>query len=195
MGAARSPLSGVFGLRATLLYVALIPFINWSFTWAPQLPIPDTAWWSGVAFNPVTIMTGLALVVRDFAQREIGHRVLFAMAVALALTVVLAGPELALASGVAFAISELVDWALFTFTKYRLSTRIWLSSLLAAPVDSAVFLWLAESIRDGMFTSANLIMSVAGKLVGAFVVAALVARREQRDLAGTVPAHRPPGIG
>jgi uncharacterized PurR-regulated membrane protein YhhQ (DUF165 family) len=122
--------------------------------------------------------------------------VLFAMAVALALTVVLAGPELALASGVAFAISELVDWALFTFTKYRLSTRIWLSSLLAAPVDSVAFLWLAEAIRDGMFTPANVVMSVVGKLVGAFIVAALVARREHRQAAlSSEAAQRPPGIG
>lgn len=167
---------GIFGLKATLLYVALIPFINWSFTWAPMIPLPG-----GLAFNPVTIVTGLVLVVRDFAQREVGHRVLFAMLVALCLTVVLAGPELALASGLAFAISELVDWSLYTFTKYRLSTRIFLSSLIAAPVDSVMFLWLAESIRSGQFTTTNVIMSVVGKLLGAIVVAWIVAQRENRQ--------------
>ena len=107
----------------TLVYVALIPFINWSFTWAPLWEVLP-----GWAFNPVTIVTGLVLVVRDFAQREVGHYVLIAMAIALALTAIAAGPELALASGGAFAIAELVDWALFTFTKYKLSTRVLLSS-------------------------------------------------------------------
>lgn len=172
---AGGPLQALLGVQATLLYVALIPFINWSFTWAPMIPLPG-----GLAFNPVTIVTGLVLVVRDFAQREVGHRVLFAMLVALGLTVWLAGPALALASGLAFAISELIDWALFTFTKYRLSTRIWLSSLLAAPVDSVVFLWLAESIRAGQFTVTNIVLSVVGKLIGAFVIAWLVSRREAR---------------
>jgi len=55
------------------------------------------------------------------------------------------GPELALASGGAFAIAELVDWALFTFTKYRLSTRVLLSSAIAAPLDTTIFLYGAEA--------------------------------------------------
>ena len=172
-GAARSlPL---LGIKWTLVYVALIPFINWSFTWAPMWTLP----W-GWAFNPVTVVTGLVLVVRDFAQREVGHRVLFAMAAALALTVWFAGPELALASGLAFAISELVDWALFTFTRLRLSTRVLLSSALAAPVDSAAFLWLAESIRPGQFTVENVTMSIIGKMVGALVIAWIVRRQEAK---------------
>jgi len=62
----------------------------------------------GWAFNPVTIVTGLVLVVRDFAQREIGHEVLIAMMIALFLTYVTSGGALALASGAAFLISELV---------------------------------------------------------------------------------------
>ncbi len=165
----------------TLLYVLLIPFINWSFTWAPMTgfvngtfqayfpggDIPDAAKW---LFNPVTIVTGLVLVVRDFAQREVGHYVLIAMAIALVLTAFAAGPELALASGGAFAIAELVDWALFTFTKYRLSTRVLLSSAIAAPLDTTIFLYGAEMIRDGMLTGPNVTMSIIGKMLGAVVI-------------------------
>ncbi|VAV90472.1 Putative preQ0 transporter YhhQ [hydrothermal vent metagenome] len=161
----------LFSIKWTLVYVALIPFVNWSFTWAPNIQLFG-AW----AFNPVTIVTGLVLVVRDFAQREVGHKVLLAMLIALALTVVLAGPRLALASGAAFAISELVDWSLFTFTRLRLSTRVFLSSLIAAPIDSVVFL-----LGAGFFTTANAIMSVLGKMVGAVVVALVVRRGEQRQ--------------
>ena len=155
----------------TLLYVLLIPFINWSFTWAPLWEVLP-----GWAFNPVTIVTGLVLVVRDFAQREVGHYVLIAMAIALGLTALAAGPELALASGGAFAIAELVDWALFTFTKYRLSTRVLLSSAIAAPLDTTIFLYGAEAIRDGMLTGPNVTMSIIGKMVGALVIWWIVRR-------------------
>ncbi|MBL4618280.1 MAG: hypothetical protein JKY46_11355, partial [Robiginitomaculum sp.] len=76
----------------------------------------------------------------------------------------------------AFAISELVDWSLFTFTKFRLSTRVFLSSLIAAPIDSAVFL-----LGAGFFTIANLVMSIIGKMVGAIVVALVVRRSENQS--------------
>ncbi|MDQ7018448.1 MAG: hypothetical protein Q9M33_04705 [Robiginitomaculum sp.] len=160
----------------TLIYIAIIPLVNWSFTWAPNFTL--MAGWS---FNPVTVVTGLVLVVRDFAQREIGHRVLFAMAVALVLTIWLAGPQLALASGAAFAIAELVDWAIFTFTKWPLSRRVFISSLIAAPIDSVAFLYGANFLRAGSFTVANVIMSIAGKMVGAVVVSWVVWRAEQRN--------------
>lgn len=159
----------------TLVYIALIPLVNWSFTWAPNWTLI-----AGWAFNPVTMVTGLVLVVRDFAQREIGHRVLLAMLVALALTVWLAGPELALASGAAFAIAELVDWAIFTFTKWPLSRRVFVSSLIAAPIDSVAFLYGANFIRAGSLTLANAVMSVAGKMVGAVIVALVVWRGERK---------------
>jgi uncharacterized PurR-regulated membrane protein YhhQ (DUF165 family) len=158
-----------------LAYVALIPFVNWSFTWAPNWTL-----WGDVAFNPVTVVTGLVLVFRDFAQRQVGHWVLLLMAVALLLSVWLAGPEIALASGAAFAISELVDWALFTFTRFRLSTRVMLSSLIAAPLDSVVFLYGASFVRAGSLSVANAAMSILGKLSGAVVVAAVVRQTEAR---------------
>lgn len=132
-----------------------------------MVEIPGLAKW---AFNPVTVVTGLVLVVRDFAQREIGHEVLIAMMIALGLTFVTSGAELALASGAAFLISELVDYAMFTFTKYKLSTRVLLSSAIAAPIDTTAFLFGASFIRDGQFSAANIIMSIGGKMAGAFVV-------------------------
>jgi len=167
-----------FGLPVmTLVYVALIPFINWTFTWAPMWEVLP-----GWAFNPVTIITGLVLVVRDFAQREIGHWVLLAMAIALVLTAFAAGPELALASGGAFAIAEMVDWALFTFTKYKLSTRILLSSAIAAPLDTTLFLYGAEMIRPDQLTLPNVTMSIIGKMVGALIIWWIVRSRMERNL-------------
>ncbi|MDB2437103.1 VUT family protein [Hellea sp.] len=164
--------------KYTLLYIMLIPFINWSFTWAPMIELPGLAAW---AFNPVTIVTGIVLVVRDFAQREIGHEVLIAMGLALFLTYVTSGGALALASGVAFLISELVDYAIFTFTKYKLSTRVLLSSAIAAPIDTTAFLYGASYIRDAQFTVPNVVMSVGGKMFGALILWWLIRQRMERD--------------
>lgn len=175
-------------VKYTLVYILLIPFINWSFTWAPMWEVLP-----GWAFNPVTIVTGLVLVVRDFAQREVGHEVLIAMLIALALTALFAGKELALASGLAFLISEMVDWAMFTFTRLRLSTRVLLSSALAAPLDTTLFLYGAEKLREAQMaeglaqvmapqlTLPNTVMSIAGKMLGALFIWWLLKQRERRD--------------
>ena len=171
------PTTSMRYFKYTLLYILLIPFINWSFTWAPMVQLPGLAAW---AFNPVTIVTGLILVVRDFAQREIGHEVLIAMALALFLTYVTSGGALALASGAAFLISELVDYAMFTFTKYKLSSRVLLSSAIAAPIDTTAFLYGASFIRDAQFTVPNVVMSVGGKMFGAIIIWWLIRRRMER---------------
>ena len=105
-----------------------------------------------------------------------------AMAIALLLTAFAAGPELALASGGAFAVSELIDWALFTFSKYKLSARVLLSSALAAPIDTTLFLYGASMIREGQFTLPNIAMSIAGKMLGAIVIWWFIRRRENNNI-------------
>ena len=64
------PKLSLYHVKYTLIYIILIPLINWSFTWAPMVQLPWVPDW---AFNPVTIVTGLVLVEIDFSQREIGH--------------------------------------------------------------------------------------------------------------------------
>ena len=165
-------------VKYTLIYIILIPLINWSFTWAPMVQLPWVLDW---AFNPVTIVTGLVLVARDFSQREIGHEVLIAMSLALFLTFVTSGGALAVASGVAFLISELIDYALFTLTSYKLSTRVLLSSSLAAPVDTVAFLYGASFIRDAQLTIPNISMSIIGKMFGAIIIWALIKNRLEKN--------------
>ncbi|NNE58350.1 MAG: hypothetical protein HKN36_09600 [Hellea sp.] len=158
--------------KYTLIYILLIPFVNWTFSLDFKVELfPE---W---AFNPITIITGLILVVRDFAQREIGHEVLIAMLIALVLTAYFAGPELALASGTAFIIAELIDWALFSFTKLRLATRVLLSSALAAPLDTTIFLYLANDMIPGSFSLPNVSMSIIGKMFGAIVIWYIIDRK------------------
>ncbi len=107
---------------------------NYSFAILP-------VWQFGDAMVPTaTFVVGITFVVRDFAQRSAGHWVLVAMAMALAVSYLLADPFVAVASALAFAISELADWAVYSFTKKPFHSRVLLSSVLSAPIDSAVFL-------------------------------------------------------
>jgi hypothetical protein len=183
------------GRAWALVYVALIPFLNWTFG-RPEIPKFDLSPWFGgiggpgaqIFFNPLTIATGMVFVVRDFVQREMGHKVLVLMALAIAWSFYYSWPVIALASAIAFAISESADWLIYTFTKYRLSTRILISSAVAAPIDTTVFLYGADLAQQmahtappgSQFNLANWIFFILGKMIGAVVVAWMIRRREDR---------------
>jgi hypothetical protein len=166
------------GLRATALYVGLMPVINWAFAGIDTIPIPADL--GGGEWHPFTIITGLVLVVRDFARRELKHWVFGAMAVGLVLSTLTAWPVIVVASGVAFLISETADWAVYTFANRPLSQRIMISSLVSAPIDQVVFIWLASQVVDGIFAWGTIVTGVISKLIGAWVVSRIVAAREQR---------------
>lgn len=175
-------------------YVVMIPALNWSFGKGALIDIDLSAYLGFlpngevVAFQPLTIVTGLVFVVRDFVQREMGHRVLVLMALAIGWSFFYAWPVIAIASAIAFGISETVDWLIFTFTKYRLSTRILLSSAIAAPVDTTVFLYgadLAQQMELGtpagtLLNVPNWIFFIIGKMVGAVIVSWMIRQREIR---------------
>lgn len=168
------------GYRWAALYVGLMPFINWSFGAVPTAAIPE--WLGGGAFQPLAIVTGLVLVVRDFAQRELKHWVLGAMIVGLVLSSLTSWIVVVFASGAAFLISETVDWAVYTFSKRPLSQRIMLSSTLSAPLDQMVFIWLASQIpgQEGIFAWGTILTGILSKLLGAWVVSRIIARQERR---------------
>jgi queuosine precursor transporter len=166
------------GRRWSALYVGLMPFINWSFAAVPTAAIPD--WLGGGLFQPLAIVTGLVLVVRDFAQRELRHWIWAAMIVGLLLSTLTSWVGVVIASGCAFLISETVDWAVYTFSNKPLSQRIMLSSLASAPLDQVVFIGLAALVVPGIFAWGTILTGIASKLLGAWIVARLVAAREQR---------------
>src|SRR5262249_31587876 len=104
------------------IYVALIPFLNWTFGKFSGFDVTNElgrifGTSTKIMINPLTIATGMVFVVRDFVQREMGHRVLILMALAVAWSFYYSWPVIALASGIAFAISETADWVIYTFTK------------------------------------------------------------------------------
>ncbi|MBL6942515.1 MAG: VUT family protein [Rhodospirillales bacterium] len=155
--------------KFTALYIALIVAVNYAFSVVPLVELPDGTMWP-----PVALAVGFIFVVRDFAQREIGHKVLLAMLVGVVISYFMADPFVATASAAAFLVSELVDWAVYSFTKRPLSQRILFSSLLGAPVDSAVFLGIL-----GLLSPAGVVAMSVSKLLGAFLVWWMIRRREQ----------------
>lgn len=166
------------GRRWTALYVGLMPFINWSFAAVPTTPIPD--WLGGGQFQPLAIVTGLVLVVRDFAQRELKHWIWGAMIVGLLLSTLTSWITVVVASGLAFLISETVDWAVYTFSQRPLSQRIMISSLASAPLDQIVFIGLASLVVPGIFAWGTILTGIVSKLLGAWIVSRIVAAQERR---------------
>ncbi len=121
----------------------------------------------------MSLVVGFIFVVRDFAQRRVGHHILWAMLVGCVLSWYFATPTLALASAIAFALGELTDWAVFTFTGKPFAQRILYSSLIGVPIDTLVFLTLID-----MATPISVFCMILSKLVGVFVVYLLIKRRD-----------------
>ncbi len=152
---------------SVLAYVAFIVLVNWLFV-PDQLIEGVTQWstnsWMGTLYL-ANVIVGFVFVLRDYAQREIGHKVLIATLLAGIPVWYFAGPGLAFASMVAFALSEMTDWAVYSFTKRPLQSRILLSSMIAVPVDTLVFQQLA-----GYLTPAAFVTEVLSKAVGVAIV-------------------------
>jgi uncharacterized PurR-regulated membrane protein YhhQ (DUF165 family) len=92
-----------------------------------------------------TFTAGLVLAARDAVRETAGlWASLACIAIGVALSAVMAGPALALASGVAFAVSELADTAVYEPLRKQSRTRAlaW-SNAVGSVVDSLLFLTLA----------------------------------------------------
>ena len=99
---------------------------------------------SGVLF------VGLALTLRDLAQDRLGRRPILLAIVAGAALSALLSPALALASGAAFLVSELADFAVYTPLRERghQVAGVLASNAVGSAIDSALFLWLAFGSLD-----------------------------------------------
>jgi len=107
----------------------------------------------GLVFPAGAIFVGLTFSLRDIVQREWGDwNVWYFMLVSAFLTTItgmmlshLPIPlwKVAVASCVAFMVSEAVDWLVFTFLKWDIVKRIMISNLFSTPIDSILFVGIA----------------------------------------------------
>ena len=153
----------------TALYVASIVLVNWMFTSIPPwaTPLGD--------LYLANIVVGFVFVLRDYAQRELGHSVLIATALGGVITWFMVDPVIAVASITAFILSESADWGVYSFLRRPLSQRILISSLIAIPLDTLAFQYLA-----GYLTPAAFMTEIASKAVGVVIVWQLLRLRDRR---------------
>ncbi len=146
-------------LAATISYIVMIVALNMAFVYLPGFG------GFGRDFSPADLMVGAIYLVRDFAQREIRHWILAAMAIGAVLSYWLASPAIAYASAAGFIAGELIDWLIFTFSGKPLSQRLLISSIASAPFDSIVFLTVAGRLSWLQFS-----MMTLGKFIGVLVL-------------------------
>lgn len=127
-------------LASVAVFVVLVVAANWLTAQYGLVPVG-----LGLMTTAGTWAAGLVLVARDLVHDTAGRlAVLGCIAVGALLSAWLTVPQLALASGVAFAVSELADFAVYAPLRRRGWARaVAASSLAGAIVDSLLFLWLA----------------------------------------------------
>jgi queuosine precursor transporter len=142
-----------------VVYIVSIVLVNWLFVAVAPWP---TVFGDLYLAN---VVVGFVFVLRDYGQRQIGHKILLATLLAGIITYFMVDPAIALASITAFILSEMTDWAIFSFTKRPLQQRILMSSLIAVPLDTLAFQYLANYLTPAAFTT-----EVLSKALGVFVV-------------------------
>ena len=137
------------GLIAFLAFLASIPLANWMIHNVGSVCIPNGPCLVPVApglMAPSGVLTvGAALILRDVVQRCLGLKAgLVAILLGTAAASLVAPGSLVLASGIAFLLSELADFAVYTpLQQRRLTLAVFASSTVGLVVDSIVFLTLA----------------------------------------------------
>jgi uncharacterized PurR-regulated membrane protein YhhQ (DUF165 family) len=107
----------------------------------------------GLTFPAGAVLVGLSFSLRDFVQREFGDVKVWYFMIASTVITTLMGIGLsdlpiplwrvAIASSLAFIISETIDWSVYYFMKKDIIWRICVSNLFSTPIDSIVFVGIA----------------------------------------------------
>ncbi len=137
---------------ASVAFVATIYAANWLVNHYGPIRV-----WPTTLLAPAGVyVVGLAFLLRDSIQRFAGQRLALALIMIGTLLSIWVSPHLALASGSAFAISEVVGLTLFLALggnvggPPRLGLAVLLASIAAAALDSLVFLWIAFGWDGGV---------------------------------------------
>lgn len=127
------------GIVAAVLFVATVFAANWA---VETFGIVSVGF--GLMAPAGVYFAGLAFVFRDVVQHELGRHVAAGAILAGAGLSAIVSPTLALASSIAFLVSEFVDMAVFTSLERRgLLRSAAVSNVAGAFVDSVVFLSIA----------------------------------------------------
>jgi hypothetical protein len=166
-------------LAIFLAFAATIPAANWLIGnvghCIPQGPCVIPVGF-GLSAPSGVLMVGVAFILRDWLHEAAGWAWAFA-AILLGgiLSLAITDPHVALASAVAFTLSETADLAVYAPLRARgKHLAVLASGIVGAAVDSAVFLTIAFGSLDFMGGQ------VLGKLYASAAVAAYLWARSRR---------------
>ena len=155
---------------ALLGYLLTIPAANWMIENVGTQGFPGGPHTIPVGFGyqapSGVLLIGVALALRDYVQEKAGRNLtLAAIAVGIGLSYIV-NPAVATASAVAFAISELIDFAIYTKIRRRNKpAAIAASGIIGGAIDSFLFLQIA--FGSTMFWQ--------GQVIGKTIIAAVAA--------------------
>ncbi len=177
------------GILFFVLFTLCVPLANWMIGNVGTVCPPDSPCLLPVGFGIMApsgvLLVGLALVFRDLVQRRLGKLwALVAIAIGALLSYWVAPAPLVVASTVAFLLSELADFAVYTpLQERRLILAVVASSMVGLIIDSIVFLQLAFGSLDFL---AGQILGKAWMVLLAIPLIWLI--RESDNKRGVVPA-------
>ena len=146
--------SRAVGLACLAAFLASVPLANWMIGHVGTVCLPQGPCLLPVApglMAPSGVVTvGFALVLRDMVQRCLGTAWgLGAVLAGTLASVAVADPHVVVASGLAFLLSELADFGVYTPLQRRgLLGAVVASSLVGLVIDSVVFLTVAFGSLD-----------------------------------------------
>jgi len=177
------------GYGYLVAFILTIPAANWMIGNFGAVCPPNSPCLIPVGFDIMApsgvLMIGLALVLRDLVQRRLGKVwALGAIIAGAVLSAFVAPPALVIASGMAFLLSELADFAVYTpLQEKRLILAVFLSGIVGLIVDSVLFLQLAFGSLDYL---SGQIIGKAWMILIALPVIWWIRQRDEK--LGVVPA-------
>lgn len=154
-------------------YLATIPAANWMIQNIGTQSFPGGPHTIPVGFGYTApsgvLLIGLALAARDYVQETWGKKAtIIAISIGIALSY-LVNPEVATASAVAFALSELADFAIYTRIRRRSKPlAIATSGTIGGIIDSLIFLQIA--FGSTMFWQGQVIGKTAVAVIAALII-------------------------
>ena len=119
----------------------------------------------GLLFPAGTILIGLSFSTRDFAQRYWGNVQIWIFILISGVITLFLNWQLALASCLAFFVSETVDWGVFTIYKKPFIWRVIVSNLFSTPLDSLIFVTVAFGYSFDPIFGQAIIKYLSGLLI------------------------------
>ncbi|ASZ75313.1 hypothetical protein PBI_MANGETHE_53 [Mycobacterium phage Mangethe] len=156
-------MSRAIGTAFGALFVGTVLVANWATSTFGFVPVGF-----GQAATAGTFAAGFALAARDVVQDQLGKRWMLALLAAAALlSYLVADPHIATASAVAFLVSELLDFAVYSplrararrFGDWRWTSAVLASGAVGAIADTVVFVGIA-------FGVATVSVAMLGQLIG-----------------------------